>query len=95
MAGWIKKIKSGSPGRTRTSDMVVNSHPLYQLSYRGTQHAYSKPSDGRQAFAIFLDLRVVRPELRLFHPVNRIRLPDYRQDSQSMPAYQSDHGRRD
>ena len=25
----------GSPGRTRTSDMVVNSHPLYQLSYRG------------------------------------------------------------
>ncbi len=26
---------TGSPGRTRTSDMVVNSHPLYQLSYRG------------------------------------------------------------
>ena len=26
----------GSPGRTRTADMVVNSHPLYQLSYRGT-----------------------------------------------------------
>lgn len=25
----------GSPGRTRTSDMVVNSHPLYRLSYRG------------------------------------------------------------
>ena len=28
-------LKIGSPGRTRTSDMVVNSHPLYQLSYRG------------------------------------------------------------
>ena len=27
--------ETGSPGRTRTSDMVVNSHPLYQLSYRG------------------------------------------------------------
>ena len=34
----------GSPGRTRTSDMVVNSHPLYQLSYRGTRtgRPYSK-----------------------------------------------------
>jgi hypothetical protein len=26
----------GSPGRTRTSDQVVNSHPLCRLSYRGT-----------------------------------------------------------
>lgn len=26
---------SGSATRTRTWDMVVNSHPLYQLSYRG------------------------------------------------------------
>ena len=24
-----------SPGRTRTSDLVINSHPLYRLSYRG------------------------------------------------------------
>ena len=28
--------KSGSPGRTRTSDKAVNSRLLYQLSYRGT-----------------------------------------------------------
>ena len=27
---------SGSAGRTRTCDQVVNSHPLYRLSYRGT-----------------------------------------------------------
>lgn len=27
---------SGSPGWTRTSDLMINSHPLYQLSYRGT-----------------------------------------------------------
>ena len=27
----------GSPGRTRTADQVVNSHPLYLLSYRGSQ----------------------------------------------------------
>ena len=28
--------KIGSPGRTRTSDKLINSQPLYQLSYRGT-----------------------------------------------------------
>ncbi len=27
----------GSPGRTRTADKVVNSHLLYQLSYRGLE----------------------------------------------------------
>ena len=26
---------SGSPGRTRTANLVVNSHPLCRLSYRG------------------------------------------------------------
>ncbi len=31
----IGRFFSGSPGRTRTSDRVVNSHLLYQLSYRG------------------------------------------------------------
>jgi hypothetical protein len=29
-------LEIGSPGRTRTSDKVVNSHLLYQLSYRGS-----------------------------------------------------------
>ncbi len=29
-------LNSGSPGRIRTADKVVNSHLLYQLSYRGT-----------------------------------------------------------
>ncbi len=28
-------LNIGSPGRTRTADQVVNSHPLYRLSYRG------------------------------------------------------------
>ena len=28
-------MRNGSPGRTRTYDMAVNSRPLYQLSYRG------------------------------------------------------------
>ena len=32
-----KKVVSdvGSPGKTRTSNLVVNSHPLCRLSYRG------------------------------------------------------------
>ena len=29
-------LQIGSPSRTRTSDPVVNSHLLYQLSYWGT-----------------------------------------------------------
>ena len=28
--------RRGSPGRIRTADRVVNSHLLYQLSYRGS-----------------------------------------------------------
>ncbi len=27
--------EDGSPGRARTADLVINSHPLYRLSYRG------------------------------------------------------------
>ena len=30
------KKEYGSPGRARTADKVINSHLLYQLSYRGT-----------------------------------------------------------
>lgn|GEM_PF-6586054 len=37
----IGRFSSGSPGRTRTSDRVVNSHLLYQLSYRGTIYLFS------------------------------------------------------
>ena len=32
-------VYDGSPGRTRTSDQVVNSHSLCRLSYRGTKAA--------------------------------------------------------
>ncbi len=28
---------NGSPGRIRTSDLTVNSRPLYRLSYRGAR----------------------------------------------------------
>ncbi len=29
-------LPNGSLGRARTADLVVNSHPLYQLSYQGS-----------------------------------------------------------
>ena len=31
--GFKMRVKSGSSGRTRTADKVVNSHLLYRLSY--------------------------------------------------------------
>jgi hypothetical protein len=33
---WLAPWIFGSPARTRTTDMVINSHPLYRLSYWGT-----------------------------------------------------------
>ena len=33
--------KIDSPGRTRTCDMLINSQPLYRLSYRGMRLLYS------------------------------------------------------
>ena len=35
-------LEFGSPGRARTSDPMINSHLLYQLSYRGREAAYTK-----------------------------------------------------
>ena len=31
------RLKSGSPGWTRTNDLRINSPTLYRLSYRGTE----------------------------------------------------------
>ena len=36
--GW-SGLENGSGRRTRTADLVVNSHPLYRLSYAGTFEA--------------------------------------------------------
>ena len=33
----VQVFKYGSPGRARTSDPMINSHLLYQLSYRGNE----------------------------------------------------------
>jgi site-specific DNA recombinase len=35
----------GSPGRTRTSDQLVNSQPLYRLSYRGMRFLHGTAVD--------------------------------------------------
>lgn len=43
MADSIEEIGHGfvgSPARTRTTDMVVNSHPLYRLSYWGRRNQF-------------------------------------------------------
>ena len=48
----------GSPSRTRTSDPVVNSHLLYQLSYWGTSSLnLHNLFDSRIAYKFFIDLR--------------------------------------
>ena len=36
MLNGSQTVTSGSPGRTRTCNLVVNSHPLCRLSYRGS-----------------------------------------------------------
>ena len=33
----VSRWEFGSPDWTRTSDLMINSHPLYQLSYRGIE----------------------------------------------------------
>jgi len=41
---------SGSPGRARTADLVINSHPLYRLSYRGREARMVKTATFRVNF---------------------------------------------
>ena len=36
-----RSLKRGSPGRTRTCNLVVNSHLLHRLSYRGLSRILS------------------------------------------------------
>ena len=44
--------RSGSPGRTRTSDQSVNSRSLYRLSYRGTRALIAEAPGGVQCRAL-------------------------------------------
>jgi hypothetical protein len=56
-------MECGSPGRIRTSDMTVNSRPLYRLSYRGV---FFKPLL-REASEILL-LASYRREIKRLEP---------------------------
>ncbi len=38
----VRNLNDGSPARARTRDPMINSHLLYQLSYRGIEDAYTK-----------------------------------------------------
>jgi hypothetical protein len=44
------KKENGSPGRARTADLVINSHPLYQLSYRGIENLQAAHHTGWRGF---------------------------------------------
>lgn len=53
-------FKSGSPGRTRTYDLAINSRVLYQLSYRGSRLSAAGGADNTGLGALpSLDDRVV------------------------------------
>ncbi len=48
----------GSPGRTRTANLVVNSHPLCRLSYQGTGKTGSFYREkGRESQDFFIERR--------------------------------------
>ena len=43
-------LQRGSPGRARTTDLTVNSRPLYRLSYRGTARVRLVDSNSATAY---------------------------------------------
>ena len=55
LLAWNRAFKIGSPARTRTTDMVVNSHPLYRLSYWGTELLILKQSNKITKIACFVN----------------------------------------
>ena len=66
---WLSgRCLSGSAGRIRTYDQVVNSHPLCQLSYRGMNKYTNEKSAKNQ-----IRLRRQRPRTPIFRtPQQRI-----------------------
>ena len=63
----------GSPGRTRTADKVVNSHLLYQLSYRGIEPVHQPVLDwgriNRKRLLSKIHLRVNKYFQTIFRPL--------------------------
>ena len=50
--GYLKQQLNGSPGRARTADLVINSHPLYRLSYRGIENLRERASYWISGFSV-------------------------------------------
>ncbi len=51
MIGLKSLVGSGSLGRARTADLMINSHPLYRLSYQGMRRNLKTIPRDRQAFS--------------------------------------------
>jgi hypothetical protein len=72
-----RKLKNlnGSLGRARTADLVINSHPLYQLSYQGINIKQAGNHTGRQGFrsTAFSCVFPVPYEHRIGFPSHRVR----------------------
>ena len=68
-----RKLKNlnGSPGRARTADLVINSHPLYQLSYRGSENLEEGASYCIGGFLVNAEKRGQHPKWHLFTAVRR------------------------
>ena len=45
----VVKMGNGAQGRNRTTDTVIFSHVLYQLSYLGIRQVGGAPIEGRRA----------------------------------------------
>ena len=81
LASGVGRLREqSSPGRTRTCDRVVNSHLLYQLSYRGSlKLGITHPREGCLRFNSrsenVLNAPMIRKS-RFSGPPNRFRAPD-------------------
>ncbi len=65
----MQKNEVGSPGRIRTSDMTVNSRPLYRLSYRGVLYRVLSCTESE-----LLSISAYRCEIK--HSTNQLTAPD-------------------
>ena len=64
---------SGSPSWTRTSDKVINSHLLYQLSYRGIILTYENAAYSKGVIR-FPALFCIQSEGEPFFSANRLEI---------------------
>ena len=55
---WLKSLlECGSLGRARTADLMINSHPLYRLSYQGMRRNLKTIPLGGQVYLVIFFIR--------------------------------------